>query len=111
MDFPILILAKDCGDILKFDSIQEMQHRLEKIDVENDEYDAWDRNGMPLKLTVQQPEWLHIEAQSRESEVEKVKELIRVVARRAGVDAQEEQSKNLVALFDDVNARVSKRRR
>ncbi len=37
-----------------------MQHDFEKIDIENDEYDAWDANGVPLSLAVQQPIWLRV---------------------------------------------------
>ena len=58
--FPVLILAKDCGDILKFGSIAEMQRYMERIDVENDEYAAWDANGCALGLVVQEPAWLKV---------------------------------------------------
>jgi hypothetical protein len=37
-----------------------MQRYLERIDVENNEYAAWDPNGHPLSLIVQEPAWLKI---------------------------------------------------
>jgi hypothetical protein len=58
--FPFLVIEKDSGDILRFESIVEMQHYLERIDVENNEYAAWDANGNPLRLVVQEPTWLKV---------------------------------------------------
>lgn len=64
VNFPVFLLAKDCGEVSCFNSIEEMQHQLEEIDVENDEYTAWDRTGAPLALSVQKPVWLRIEPES-----------------------------------------------
>lgn len=58
--FPLFVRAKDTGEIYKFLSIRELQLELEKIDVENEEYEAWDRNGVPVKLEVQPPVWLRL---------------------------------------------------
>jgi len=58
--FPILVLSKDSGDILKFESLAEMQGYLERIDVENNEYAAWDATGQPVSLRVQEPVWLEV---------------------------------------------------
>lgn len=67
-EFPIFILAKDCGDILKFDSIGEMERELEEIDIENNEYDASGKNSTPVSLRVQESGWLKIEVSSRPSQ-------------------------------------------
>src|ERR1700676_15748 len=58
--FPVLVLEKDSGDILKFESVAQMQRHLERIDVENDEYAAWDANGQPVSLLVREPAWLKV---------------------------------------------------
>jgi hypothetical protein len=58
--FPVLVLEQDSGDILKFNSIAQMQSYLERIDVENDEYAAWDANGHPVRLLVHDPAWLKV---------------------------------------------------
>ncbi len=58
--FPMLVLERDSGDILKFESLAEMQGYLERIDVENNEYAAWDANGRPASLLVQEPVWLKV---------------------------------------------------
>jgi hypothetical protein len=59
--FPVLVLEKDSGDIIRFDSLKEMQNYLERIDVENGEYLAWQTSGSPVKMTVQEPVWLKLE--------------------------------------------------
>jgi hypothetical protein len=59
---PILVLLKDCGEMIRFNSVRDMQRDFEQIDVENDEYQAWDATGTPLHLSVQKgAEWLRVE--------------------------------------------------
>ena len=48
--FPIFVLAKDCGEVLKLSSEDEVNRRLEAIDVENNEYEAWDSKNYELRL-------------------------------------------------------------
>jgi hypothetical protein len=66
--FPVLVFEKDSGDILRFESIAEMQRYLERIDVENNEYAAWDVNGSPLRLVVQEPAWLNLVGEANNQE-------------------------------------------
>lgn len=61
IDFPVFVFAKDCGEVMPFDSIEEIERQLERVDVENGEYEAWDRNGEPLSLGTQRPTWLLVE--------------------------------------------------
>lgn len=65
--FPLLVRAKDSGDIAMFESIWDMQRELKAVDVENGAYEAWDRNGMSLNLGVQKPVWLRFEPSSSEA--------------------------------------------
>ncbi|MGH9514767.1 MAG: hypothetical protein ACRD3P_03700 [Terriglobales bacterium] len=60
--FPVYVLAKDCGEVTTYSSVQKMQEYLEAIDVENGEYEAWDVGGRLLHLTVgeRKSEWLQI---------------------------------------------------
>jgi len=62
VEFPIFVLAKDCGEVQRFDSIYELQKQLEEIDVENAEYLVWDKTGNPVSLAVQKPVWLKLES-------------------------------------------------
>ena len=59
--FPIYVLARDCGEVRRFGSLEELQINLERIDVENHEYLAWDANGLPLKFSICEPMWLLVE--------------------------------------------------
>jgi hypothetical protein len=61
IQFPIFVRARDCGDVAKYSSVHELQYDLEQIDVENDEYEAWEANGFRISLGIQKPLWLKIE--------------------------------------------------
>jgi hypothetical protein len=50
MHFPLFVRAKDCGEIARFNSVHELQFQVEKIDIENEEYEAWDKDGLPVEL-------------------------------------------------------------
>ena len=43
-------LAQDCSDVVVFASLEALHRYMGPIDVENDEYGAWDANGQLLKL-------------------------------------------------------------
>ena len=58
--FPVFLLAKDCGEFRKFNTALEMQRNVERIDVENQEYEAWDSNGVEVQLLIQEPVWLSL---------------------------------------------------
>ncbi|MCX7001705.1 MAG: hypothetical protein NTV22_00345 [bacterium] len=62
--FPIYVLAKDCGEIAQFQNVYELQSTLEAIDIDNNEYAAWDSDGRPLCLRTQMPVWLDVRALS-----------------------------------------------
>jgi hypothetical protein len=66
--FPVLVLEKDSGDVMRFDSLAEMQSYLERIDVENGEYLAWVASGHSVKMTVQEPFWLKLEPGTDEAD-------------------------------------------
>lgn len=51
--YPLIVLAKDEGRLMVVGSLDEMENTLEKIDVENGEYEAWDSLERQTKLSVQ----------------------------------------------------------
>ena len=59
--FPIKIREKDSGKICEYASIEKLQGQLERIDIENEEYEAWDAEGKPVIMSVQKPVWLRLE--------------------------------------------------
>jgi hypothetical protein len=62
--FPLRVRAKDSGEIFHFASVYDVQYHCEKIDIENEEYEAWDSDGKPVKMTVQKPVWISFEVKS-----------------------------------------------
>jgi hypothetical protein len=59
--FPVLVLERDSGDVMRFNSVAEMQKQLERIDVENAEYLAWESGGCPIRISAQESLWLNLE--------------------------------------------------
>ena len=85
IEYPIFVCARDSGDIHRYDSIYELQKELEKIDVENDEYRAWDRNGTSVVFGVQEPVWLQLHLINH-SDSPDLKRCLEQWARAVGVD-------------------------
>jgi hypothetical protein len=50
--FPIFVMTKDSGDVIRFSTLQMVRSELEQIDIENEEYLVWDSAGRPLRFTV-----------------------------------------------------------
>jgi hypothetical protein len=84
--YPIFVRAKDCGDVLRFESVYEMQQQLEQIDVENHEYEAWDSRGLPLDLKAQKPVWLSIEPKGSEVQPGELGRALKEYGSRVGVE-------------------------
>ena len=82
---PVFVRLKDCGEVVRYDSIASMQTHFEQIDVENDEYEAWDSAGIRLQLSVKKSsDWLQVENTER-SEPERLANAIVEFARLHGV--------------------------
>jgi hypothetical protein len=60
--FPVLVLARDCGEVTEYSSLTAMQGYMEALDVEGNEYNAWDGEGFVVRLTVATPKsaWLRV---------------------------------------------------
>lgn len=78
-------------------SIAAMQNDFERIDVENDEYEAWDGNGVPLSLSVQQPIWLRVEPHASAKPHELAAAIVEF-AQHSGISV--DQSSFLASEFD-----------
>jgi hypothetical protein len=82
--FPVYV-RDDANDVMSFPSHEAMQAYLELIDVENDEYQAWDANGYALDLLVGSPksEWLKLTRTDRklsQSELTKIESEVRTTS-------------------------------
>jgi hypothetical protein len=63
-----------------------MTRMFEKIDIENDEYEAWDSAARPLRMSVKQTQdWLDLEPADH-SEPEQLRNAIRAFARIQNVE-------------------------
>jgi hypothetical protein len=82
---PVFVRLKDCGDVVRYDAIEKLQSHFEQIDVENEEYEAWDATGTRLDLSVQESdEWLRIDPVPN-PQPEQLAEAINEFARLQGV--------------------------
>jgi hypothetical protein len=110
--FPILVLEKDSGDILKFESLDQMQRYLERIDIENDEYAAWDGTGQPVSLRVQEPAWLKVVRASAEVNVPDLGDSLRRFAQLRQVSLTDaEQRLGPLALHEAITSRSGRGRK
>jgi hypothetical protein len=85
--FPVFVLAKDSGDLFVCSSAYELQYHTERIDIENNEYDAWDTKGTSINMFVQEPIWIRLE--SAKSDDEGLRKAIRAYARQRDIKVDE----------------------
>lgn len=108
--FPVFVLAKDSGEVLKFDSIEQMQNQMERIDVENGEYQVWDREGRSVNLSVQKPLWLSAEL-GGEAHRQQLVESLRKYAEAIGTELQVDLSSDLTQVYDQIKKPTKNRRK
>lgn len=72
MVFPIYV-RDDATDVMSFPSREAMQAYLEPIDVENEEYQAWDANGYALGRP--KSEWLKLTRTDRKLSLSELTEI------------------------------------
>jgi hypothetical protein len=85
--FPVFVLAKDCGEVMRFDSPEELEW-LEPVDVENNEYDARDAGGKVLSFVATKASRLRsgdlaVRATAESIEAAKLEKLAEVAKRLA----------------------------
>ncbi len=89
----------------KFDSVYEMQKRLEQIDIENHEYEAWDSQGVPIELGIQKPVWLKLKPVVTGNK-DQLKRALTEFAAVLGVELDPESTnKNFEDLFEQILAK------
>ena len=101
--FPVLVLERDSGDVMRFDSVAEMQKQLERIDVENEEYLAWESSGRPIRMAVEEPLWLKLESKAAEADTVGLFSTLRKFAesRRVKLEAGDQNTPPL-ALYEKI---------
>jgi hypothetical protein len=85
---PIFVRERDSSEVTQYSSAAVMQNHIEQIDVENNEYEAWDADGIRLVLSVRAlPQWLRIEAAGGTPEPAALADAIKQYAYTAEVQA------------------------
>ena len=110
---PLFVRLKDCGEVVRYDSIASMQAQFEPIDIENEEYEVWDAAGVRLQLSVKKSsDWLQIENTER-PETEQLANAIVEFARLQGVpiDTAKLESGDFRSVLEQVTAAVHAKRR
>jgi len=89
--FPIGLLAKDCGELALYESLSELEEGVEIIDVENDEYAGWDAANYSIRLAVHSAKvaqgWLRVDRASAEPQAQEFIRAVEQFATSAGVSA------------------------
>src|SRR6476660_9457295 len=85
--FPIFVREKDSGRLFICESVYKLQYHVERIDLENNEYDAWDSKGVLVKMSVQEPVWVRL--QSAGSDDQGLQNAIRAHASQRGLNIDE----------------------
>ena len=103
--FPVLVLERDSGDVMCFNSVAEMQKQLERIDVENAEYLAWESSGRPIQMAVQEPLWLKLECSAQEPDTAGLFSALKKFAESRGVKVDAvDQNTSPLALYEKIIA-------
>jgi len=85
ISYPIFIKAIDDKHVILIDSADKINYILEPIDVENNEYIAWDREGFPLEIRVDKQRGIIFEKLDKSNEFKKLRESIIDYAKIYGV--------------------------
>jgi hypothetical protein len=108
--FPLFVRLKDSGEICCLNSVYELQYQFEKIDVENQEFEAWDKNGVPVRLESQQPVWIKL-IPSQVADFEGLRAAIRQFAESEGAETGDMQGPETAeALVDYITAEQEKKK-
>ena len=103
--FPVSVLERDSRDVMRFNSVAEMQKQLERIDVENEEYLAWESSGHPIRMSVEEPLWLKLESATTEPDTAGLFSALKRFAEARGVKVDAGDQNTLpLALYEKIVA-------
>jgi hypothetical protein len=106
IEFPVFVRAKDSGEIAAFNSIQDIQTHVERVDIENEEYEAWDNDGLPVQIELQDPPlWIKLCASAEDREPDQLRRVLRDFANSVGVQLPEQlPSDAFSTILDQIRA-------
>lgn len=86
INFPLFVRTKDSGEVALFNSVEELQFQIEKIDVENGEYEGWDKDGLPVQIKLQEPAlWIRLEPSAEDRKPDQLRAALFEFAKSVGV--------------------------
>lgn len=109
MTFPVYVLLKDIGEIVKCASVSEIQYHFERIDVEDGELITWDATGSPVILGTQEPVWISLKTEEKD-ESEQLKRALLRYAQSVGIepDSADIQANRYEELFKKIASELDK---
>jgi hypothetical protein len=101
--FPVYLRQRDDGAVFRCGSTEEIEHQIERNDVVNDEFEAWDVDGKPLRLEVQDGcPWIRLVPQAVDGDRGFIADAIRSYAEKNNIDIDEDKLKS-----DDLDSALS----
>jgi hypothetical protein len=110
VEFPVFVVSRDSGEMVKFADAREIERRFERIDVENGEFVAWDRQARRVSLEVREgPRWLALGI--GEQAMPEFQAALRRFAGVFGLEVGREDpsAADVEAMFESVAPRVAQR--
>jgi len=107
VSFPIFLRSRDDTHVSRFDSLEGLRRSLEAIDVENEEFEAWDDRGFRVRLLLLDS--LEIGAESSEDRPA-IQEALRAFTEFASAEAVTPtlppMGESLLAIYEVVHAAI-----
>lgn len=107
VNYPIIVLSKDSGEVSIYQTFEELEHAVEKIDIENNEYKAWDANGHALMLGVQKPSWLCVELSDLDESG--LRAAITEFISSLGIPHEQTDDAPIAGIINDLNSQIARR--
>lgn len=98
--FPLVLLVRDSGEIMLFNSVYELQAHVERIDIDNDEYQAWDMLGRQLRLRAIRPIWIDVEILRESSSLDVGETIMRSAECKVGVQVDKKTLSNAITKLE-----------
>lgn len=105
ISYPVIIQAKDSGEVSIYQTFEELECAVEKIDIANVEYKAWDTYGHALVLGVQRPSWLRIGLSG--SDESGLRAAIRDLASSLCIPAERVDDAPIVRIINDLSVKAA----
>lgn len=105
INYPIIVLAKDSGEVFVYQNFEDLERAVEKIDIENDEYKAWDTSGHALVLGVQKSSWLRVDLS--DSDESGLRAAITEFASSLGIPHEQTDDAPIAKIINDLRSRAA----